>query len=223
MPDRSTVKFFKISFISLWLFSCWILRHDLENRFLCCWRWNAVTWLSVKLWRVETLTLVSVLHLPPPVMFLKWSYEKTEFASLLRRTTWELLQHMDKWILKCGTVWLFHFFNVFCCLLIIFYIAQCPFVVSIFWLIVCCVVQLSGWMRCRWSQTTSCCKTASDGVSISTYASLNEYWSPSLVMTVDSLHGCDPSEEWDEPRRFLHDTEEPACCTQSIQTGEHHC
>lgn len=40
-------------------------------------------------------------------MFLKWSYEKTEFASLLRRTTWELLQHMDKWILKCGTVWLY--------------------------------------------------------------------------------------------------------------------
>lgn len=45
--------------------SCWILRLGPENRSLCCWRWRGVSWLSVKLWRAETRTWVSV-PAPPP-------------------------------------------------------------------------------------------------------------------------------------------------------------
>lgn len=37
-----------------------------------------------------------------------------------------------------------------------------------------------------------------------------------------SLHGGDVSEERDEPRRFLHDTEKPAGRPQSLQTGSLH-
>lgn len=44
---------------------------------------------------------------------------------------------------------LFHFVNVFCCLLILFDIVQCPFVVVVFWLIVLNVII---WLNEMWME-----------------------------------------------------------------------
>lgn len=209
VSDRSTQSEFQV-FIHFFviLFSYWILRHDLENRFLCCWRWNAVTWLLVKLWRVETLTLVRVLNdhtreqNPSP-----FCGEQPESCCNMRMCEFSNVGHFDS-------------FSLFKCLLlpadsILHWSVSLCFCCIISWLVV-----LIFCLNEMWVKVIPAAKLLLRCMNICTYASLNEYWRSSLMMMVDSLHGCYPSEEWDEPRRFLHDTEEPTGCTQSLQTGK---